>query len=124
MPEPLFIAKISEDFLTEIALLPKLKNLHGLIADATGTGESAFEKLLGRRGDAQSTAPSPGAGWLGAIFGKIGDVVGGYGRNNGGGREGTAESAMKSAARAMSSEGRPAHYWRRVGVNFGWTQVK
>ena len=66
--------------------------------------ESAFEKLRGRRGDANSTAPSQESGSLSGIFGKIGDVFGGASRSGGRGREGIAESAMKSAARAMASE--------------------
>jgi uncharacterized protein len=67
--------------------------------------ESAFEKLKGRRGDADTPTPPAESGGFGSIFGKIGDAFGG----NGGGsrgrtRESVAESAMKSAARAMASE--------------------
>jgi uncharacterized protein len=67
--------------------------------------ESAFEKLKGRRGDADTPNPPSESGGFGSIFGKIGDALGG----NGGGsrgrtRESVAESAMKSAARAMASE--------------------
>lgn len=63
--------------------------------------ESAFEKLRGRQGDANSASVGGGGG-LGGIFSKIGlpDMSGG-GRSS---REGVVEAAMKSAARAMASE--------------------
>jgi hypothetical protein len=235
MPEPLLIAKSSDDSLTDIALLPKLANRRGLIAGATGTGktvslqmlteqfsrigapvfmadvkgdlsgisrpakpnirvderakqpkltvnptgcpatlwdvfgeqghpdivehayicppnsligpislderrqliatsiaagqyeniidrESAFEKLRGRRGDANSAMPSqqPGSlgGAVGSIFGKIGDIL----RVSGGGRESIAESAMKSATRdGLGSL--TARHPRRTGIDSGWTKV-
>ena len=46
MPEPLLIAKSSDDSLTGIALLPKLANRHGLIAGATGTGKTVSLQVL------------------------------------------------------------------------------
>ena len=46
MPEPLLIAKSSDDSLTGIALLPRLANRHGLIAGATGTGKTISLQVL------------------------------------------------------------------------------
>ncbi len=46
MPEPLLIAKTSDDALTDIVLLPKLANRHGLIAGATGTGKTVSLQVL------------------------------------------------------------------------------
>jgi uncharacterized protein len=67
--------------------------------------ESAFEKLKGRRGDAETPNPPAESGGFGSIFGKIGDAFGGNGGSSRGRtRESVAESAMKSAARAMASE--------------------
>ena len=63
--------------------------------------ESAFEKLRGRQGDANSASVGDGGG-LAGIFSKIGlPGIGGGGRSS---REGVVEAAMKSAARAMASE--------------------
>jgi len=63
--------------------------------------ESAFEKLRGRQGDANSASVGGGGG-LGGIFSKIGlPGMSGGGRSS---REGVVEAAMKSAARAMASE--------------------
>jgi hypothetical protein len=61
--------------------------------------ESAFEKLRGRQGDAQSASATVGGG-LASIFGSGLPGTGG-GKSN---REGVVEAAMKSAARAMASE--------------------
>ena len=70
--------------------------------------ESAFEKLKARRGDTNSSAPSPdnNAGGLGGIFSKIGGALNGNESSSGNarGRESVAEAAVKSAARAMASE--------------------
>jgi hypothetical protein len=65
--------------------------------------ESAFEKLRGRQGDANSASVGDGGG-LGSIFSKAG--LPGMGGGGGGksSREGVVEAAMKSAARAMASE--------------------
>ena len=64
--------------------------------------ESAFEKLRGRLGDANSASVGDSSG-LGSIFSKIGlpGMGGGGGRPS---REGVVEAAVKSAARAMASE--------------------
>jgi uncharacterized protein len=62
--------------------------------------ESAFEKLRGRQGDANSAAVGDGAG-LGGMLSKIGLPSAGAGRST---REGVVEAAVKSAARAMASE--------------------
>ena len=64
--------------------------------------ESAFEKLRGRQGDANSASVGDSGG-LGGIFSKIGlpGMGGGGGRPS---REGVVEAAVKSAARAMASE--------------------
>ena len=63
--------------------------------------ESAFEKLKDRRGTA-GTPSAESSGGLGGILSKIGFP----GTASGGGskREGIAEAALKSAARAMASE--------------------
>ncbi len=68
--------------------------------------ESAFEKLRGRQGDANSASAGDGGG-LGGIFSKIGlpgMSGGGGGSGSRSGREGVVEAAVKSAARAMASE--------------------
>src|SRR5260221_3986759 len=187
MPEPLLIAKSSDDSLTDSVLLPRLANRHDLIAGATGPGqtvslqvlaeqfsridvpvfmadvkgglsgisrpakpnirvderrqliatslvasqyenlidrESAFEKLRGRRDDANSATPSQQSGSVGSIFGKIGDILGGpgSGRGRGRGRESIAESAMKSTARDGLGS-RAAHHPRCTGIDSGWTKV-
>ncbi len=62
--------------------------------------ESAFEKLKGRRGDAQSAPASDESG--GSIFSKLG--LPGMGGGTASKREGVVEAAVKSAARAMASE--------------------
>ena len=78
--------------------------------------ESAFEKLQARRGGARGngggsdpagatgTASTEGnGGGFGGMLDKVGGMLGG-GTSSGPGRESIAESAMKSAARAMASE--------------------
>ena len=62
--------------------------------------ESAFEKLKARRGGAATPTLDTGSGGgLGGMLEKIGFPSGGTSK-----REGVAEAAMKSAARAMASE--------------------
>ena len=60
---------------------------------------SAFEKLKDRRGDATTPSPDAAGGGLSGMLDKIGFPFGGNSK-----REGVAEAAMKSAARAMASE--------------------
>ena len=43
MPDPLIVAKAGK---TELALLPRLANRHGLIAGATGTGKTVTLQTL------------------------------------------------------------------------------
>jgi uncharacterized protein len=73
--------------------------------------ESAFEKLRGRQGNAESVGvpgdSSAGSDAGGGILGSLGGLFGGSGNARGGARstrEGVVEAAVKSAARAMASE--------------------
>lgn len=46
MPEPIVVAKTSDDAHNDLAILPNMANRHGLIAGATGTGKTVTLQVL------------------------------------------------------------------------------